>query len=1022
MVNQGCVHDVYRRNSHGVPRQSLEKMLERYDHRVTLESIIVSQPPERKQQQQQRPTNSDSSKNANSVGSRQAVNGGQKGGKAKVSQPTPRQQTGSDDVDHAPTHQKHPATSTTATGSSTAAGAVSPRPTAGKKGQRSNERPISPRPTNQRNQRSKDNTSAKSGTEGGGVSMIGDNRPGDGKRRTTPQTQHQQGGLTSQVVSSSKSQTEQSRKGKKATQQAAGTWSALLGTAAQGKKRSVSPARTQSNKQTSQNTNGTVRNVQNDRRGEDGVMKKIRESDSSSKKSRKSMEEDDEFLWDSSEETEILDNGDIGSEPVFMTDTPPVEMSFRPVPQVGKPLINGRSSGVHLQEGDLKHDRELLQQERQVPIFEVWKDSDDEYIDDSNGDGDVRMELGGREEDEEENPIPVAWLDKSNVHVSHDEGETLPRTPEIANISQMSENGVSSSLVPAPSHPWERTQSARDLQDVNDHFNALIRRVQSANPVHRLSTLTEVSGSSQSLATVGDETFNVFTMSSLWGSGVGLLSSKMQLFDPDFPSSAEPVDSAIKKSSLSVYSVGSIDSLTEKQKGVQSYYSMLDALVEEVPVADNQQGSGGGEDDVNMNVSSLEVSMVHESDGKTGRQLLEEAVVSTQDSVTIQEAIEDELKCSLRNKIIAELYKEIDKTSLKDTATEEMIEKDSHGLETQVDVEMFLPRSTSDVKKSGMVVPPFNDESAYFSAYGKPFTEQFLMDKSVEQGDSLEMLTEKIFEEEQLCPRQNLSTLQVAFRTAANLSLEGAKKEVMSSMLIDVGVDGNVVPEGGLDDWSSGPVPFEDPAIVTKVCLDGSKDSMQTPYMESMITLQEISQVDIPNQCEPVQVFPSAFDEGLPAHFPLSSINPPAEIFKEDESLTTSTEQTLYNSSFQSQTRRNDQLEVSTDISLNTVDGWSNGHGLSPAGMLSADVEEKDVDELSYAKECTSTPSATDNALSKDDSPNSSFNSDLRFLIDCFPSLDETYLHAILNMCETNVEDALSVLLFSHNEMETSYE
>ena len=1029
-------------------------MLERYDHRVTLESIIVSQPPERKQQQQQRPSNSESSKNTNSVGGRQGVNGGQKGGKAKVSLPTPRQQTGSDDIDHTPIHQKHPAASTVAVGSSSIAqsrsGAVSPRLTGGKKGPRSNDRPVSPRPTNQRNQRSKDNTSSKSGTEGG-VSVIGDGRPGDGKRKSTSQTQHQQGGQASQVASSNRSLTEQPRKGKKASQQAAGTRNGVPVSTIQGKKRSVSPMRTQSNKQTSQNTNGSVRNIQNDRRGEDGVVKKVQGGESDTpKKSRKSMEEDDEFLWDSSEETEILDNDIVGSEPVFMTDTPPAEMSFRPVPQVVKPLVNGRSGdGVWLQDDDVKRDRQLLQQERQVPMFEVWKDSDDEYIDGGDDDGDAGMELGGGEEEgeEEESQNPVTWLDRGSV--GHDESHTLPRTPEVSNINKVSESGVSSSLVPVPSHPWERTQSARNLQDVNDHFNALIRRVQSANPVRHLSTLTEGSGSSQSVAMAGDETFNVFTMSSLWGSCSGVLSSKLLLFDPDFPSGAENVHSAIK-SSLSVYSLGSVDSLAEKQRSVQLYYSMLDALVEGTPVVDSNHGSSdlGNGVDMDLGTCGLKVSL---ADRKIGYQLLEEAVVSTQDSVTVQEAIEDEVKCSLRSKIIAELHKEIEKTPVEDSVVGEgTTEKDSHGLETRVEVEMLLSRFVSDVERGEVIVPPFNDESAYFSVYGKPFTEQFLTVNGVEQGDTLEMLTEKIFEEEQLCPSQNLSTLQLAFRAAAKLPWEGERKEVNSSTFADTGDVGNLVPENGLDDRSSGPASFEDPAIVTKVCLDGRKDTMHAPFVESLISLQEISQLECmppvesekkmfslasPNQHEPLQVFPSAFDEGLSTHFPLSSVNPPGECSKEDKSVMVSTEQsqTEYNNScFQSQTPVNKQLEVSTDISLNTMDGRGGGCGLSPAAVrvtLSAKVEEKTFNELSYVKESTPTLSATElcagdglQASTKEDSPNSSFNSDLRFLVDCFPSLDENYLCAILNMCEKNVEDALSVLLFSHNDMETSYE
>lgn len=39
-----------RRNSHGVPRESIERMAERYERNVTVESILSSQhPPERRE-------------------------------------------------------------------------------------------------------------------------------------------------------------------------------------------------------------------------------------------------------------------------------------------------------------------------------------------------------------------------------------------------------------------------------------------------------------------------------------------------------------------------------------------------------------------------------------------------------------------------------------------------------------------------------------------------------------------------------------------------------------------------------------------------------------------------------------------------------------------------------------------------------------------------------------------------------------------------------------------------------------
>ena len=47
-------HKPLRRNSHQVPRHHLEKMLDRYEHNVTVESILASNQPERKESQTQR--------------------------------------------------------------------------------------------------------------------------------------------------------------------------------------------------------------------------------------------------------------------------------------------------------------------------------------------------------------------------------------------------------------------------------------------------------------------------------------------------------------------------------------------------------------------------------------------------------------------------------------------------------------------------------------------------------------------------------------------------------------------------------------------------------------------------------------------------------------------------------------------------------------------------------------------------------------------------------------------------------
>ena len=39
--------ELARRNSHGVSRDKIEKMLTRYDHNVTIDAILASQPPGR---------------------------------------------------------------------------------------------------------------------------------------------------------------------------------------------------------------------------------------------------------------------------------------------------------------------------------------------------------------------------------------------------------------------------------------------------------------------------------------------------------------------------------------------------------------------------------------------------------------------------------------------------------------------------------------------------------------------------------------------------------------------------------------------------------------------------------------------------------------------------------------------------------------------------------------------------------------------------------------------------------------
>ena len=42
--------ELARRNSHGVPRDKIEKMLERYEHGVTVDSILARRKPTRERQ------------------------------------------------------------------------------------------------------------------------------------------------------------------------------------------------------------------------------------------------------------------------------------------------------------------------------------------------------------------------------------------------------------------------------------------------------------------------------------------------------------------------------------------------------------------------------------------------------------------------------------------------------------------------------------------------------------------------------------------------------------------------------------------------------------------------------------------------------------------------------------------------------------------------------------------------------------------------------------------------------------
>ena len=1001
-----------RRNSHGVSRQHLEKMLERYDHRVTLESIIVSQLHERKPTP--RPPSSEPSKNGN--GGRQTTNGGQKSGRTKVSPPTPRQQhqTGSEDADHTPLYQKHLASSVAT--QSQSGGGASPR-SGGQKGQRSNGRSVSPRPSNQRGQRSKDSLSAKSNrTEHHHVtenaSTVGDCKSADSRKKVTPQAQQQHGHTTG--AGSSKSQTEPiSRKGKRASQQTQSK-NTPLSAAASSKKRPVSPAKGPNNKKQS-----STKGKQNEKRSANGVARKRNGESESSKKEKKGIteeedEEEDEFLWDSSEEAELLDAGDVGNGPMYMTDKPPVEATFRPLPQLGMPVMNGVAS---------ERQKEALRVEepqRQAPMFEIWKDSDDEDIDDAS-------EV--RKQEEDENPLPITRLD-----IGQCEAHRLPRTPEVPNIKQEIDAGVfnsasGSDLVPAPSHPWERTQSARDLQDVNSHFVALMRRVQSANPVQQLSVLTESEGSSLSRDKTSRDNLDVFSMGSVWGSESGVFSSKMLLFGSSITSVSEPVDSVVK-SSPSVQSVDSCDSQREKQKRAQSsYYSMLDALTEEMTAAEVTN-----KDDPATDTARVEAVVVDEV--KVGQSLLDRAISSTQSSSTVQEAVEDELKCPLRNKLTAELVME-----LKPVEDGE-VEVDSHALETRVDVDVL--QYPLEVDHGSVVLPPFNADLASFPGGCKPFREYFLIDLNVDkQTSSLDALTEKVFNDEQLCPDQNLSALKIAFQAVAEVSKRDSGEEMMSSQFAAVGDIGRPVPVIRQDTLNSEASSFEDPAIVSKISLDGGTDlKLSTLILESGVDSErKASLFSSSDQDDPLDVFPSAYDEGMTVNFQLSAVD---QQTTEDKSHPSSREETQSDAEnnctpFQSLTPVNDLSLISAGSTI--IDGHVSGFSLEqPCLPVSLEVEneeeedeEKDHDEFTSLQVSNAAQleegriedasHLVDAPCDKDDLPHSNSCSDLRFLTECFPRLEEDYLFAIFNMCKRSVEDALSVLLYSHsNQNDTAFD
>ena len=1050
-----------------MPKQKIERMLERYDHRVTLETIVTSQQPERK-------PSTETGKNGGG-----GVSGGQKaGGRSKVSPPTPRQQqegSAGNTADHTH-HKQHTIAVSGSTAAQTRSGrAASPR-FEGKKGQRSNDGRVSPRPPNQKSQKSKDGTATRNGVERKPgmdvvVSTTGEGKAGDSKKKNVPHS-HQASPQTSHASQTSANSAKH-QKGKKGAQQTSNktTLPASTGAGHGGKKRALSPARkNQGNKPPSSSGGslGSGKVSQRDKRdgGEDNVASKSQKLSNGDVDASKVVgkeeegegggedEEEDEFLWDSSEEAELLD-GEVGNGPIGMTDTPPVGMSFRPVPQLGKSrLVNGESDGANC----LSHkDASEKQQpgQREVPIFEVWKDSDDEDIIDEDDQG-----------QEDETPLPVARLETG--HKGRREGQALLRTPELPNIHQPIDEKIytsstaSSVLAPPPSHPWERTQSAANFNDVNEHFVSLIRRVQSANPAQPLSSLSEAS-SNHSEQDAIEDSFDVFSMSSVWGSGSGLLSSKTKLFDDNSNVRIERIDSSCK-STPSLKSADSADGQSERQrKRVQSsYFSMLDALVEEANVDSIVEECS--EVDTPIVDTAAEPEKRSEVEVATKRRLFDEAVLMTQDSVTVQEAIEDEIRCPLRNELISELVEEGRSLPghLEKGSSTVMAEVASLELDTMVDVEHLLPTSSSSGEQgSKMAPPPFNVDSAALLEGGKPFSESFFVSGSLDGGANLEMLTEKIFEEEPLSPKQSLSTLQASLQTIIGAVSESPSTTALSSFAVVVDVRLERENESDVNQISD-PAMFEDPAIVSKVCFESRERAERPSLIQSLMSMPEYSRevgpsssgnaLASPDSVEPISVFPSAYDDGIDVNFELSEMTPQVEPLveeKREEAEEGEESCVLTNdhqsSPQQSQTPVNEQVEIRDDIGSQS----SNGRGLESAdtplpdecGIESADTplpteaKEELVNDIITAPESTLTPSDFEQYLHEEanppaanvegvnTSPRSTFNGDLRFLTECFPGLNENYVGAILRMCNGNVEEALSVLLVSHsNQPDVSFD
>ena len=239
---------------------------------------------------------------------------------------------------------------------------------------------------------------------------------------------------------------------------------------------------------------------------------------------------------------------------------------------------------------------------------------------------------------------------------------------------------------------------------------------------------------------------------------------------------------------------------------------------------------------------------------------------------------------------------------------------------------------------------------------------------------------------------------------------------------------------------------FEDPAIVSKVCLAGESDTklkkLPTNEADRSALLERDENkslpVSSPEQLEPLDVFPSAFDEGLATSFPPSSAVAATsnETADKSQSTTSSREETSepISSPLQSQTPVNEPTEPGIS-DANKVDNDNSGGGDNDrCGQeeemtfepLSAETD-KPADEGISAEDSaltlttTSEPSlegyyldwstpCVDNLTTS-----SNWESDLLFLIECFPDLEPNYLSTLLKMCKGSLEAAISTTLVSHS-------